>query len=137
MGKVLRDLWILLENGMVIYNHTFETSMDPQLFGGFMSAIQTVAMQLGGDGLSTLELASRTFYFAKSGQLLFIATVDRNIKPKRAQEELRSIVHQFFALYSDDRITNWRGNLSEFDVFKHQIEQSFEDPVTKMKDTLW
>jgi hypothetical protein len=137
MGKDIQDLWILMEQGTVVFKHVFDEKLDSQLFGGFMSALNMFASQINKDGLNNFELGDKRFYLIKRGGMMFIANSRTNVKTKNALKELEDIVNNFFKKYPEELIRAWNGDLTFFEDFKVDIKDSLEDPVEKMKASLW
>ncbi len=46
MVKLIQDLWILSNSGIVVFSRAFDQKVDEQLFGGLMSALDTFAQLL-------------------------------------------------------------------------------------------
>jgi hypothetical protein len=137
MGKDLQDLWILMQEGTVVFKQVFDEKVDSQLFGGFMSALNSFASQISQDGLNNFELGDKRFYLVKKNGMMFIANSRINVKVKNAIKELESIIDRFFKMFPPEILSAWNGDLSFFDSFKVDIKDSFEDPVEKMKSSLW
>jgi hypothetical protein len=139
MGKGLKDLWILLENGIVLFNRVTDTNIDPQLVGGFMSAMLTYATHMSKDGigLSSFQVGNKVFYFAHRKQLIFIGNFDAEVKSKKALEELQNVVDTFFDAYSETSLARWGGNVDEFQSFSNKLEVLSRSPVNALKTALW
>jgi hypothetical protein len=137
MGKILRDLWICATSGTVLYHRVFDKKLDVQLFGGFMSALDSFATQLNNQGLSAFELGNKKFYFVRRKDLTFIANCDNQVKPKKAIEELEHIASHFTQTYSEEFFKNWMGNVDVFEKFSTVIENSLEDIVENFKGAFW
>ena len=43
MGKLLRDIWILTTTGVTLFNRVISEKINPQIFGGIMSALNIIA----------------------------------------------------------------------------------------------
>ncbi|MHA1680483.1 MAG: hypothetical protein ACTSUE_05705 [Promethearchaeota archaeon] len=138
MAKILQDIWILKEDGIVIFQHIFDKEkMNTQLFGGFMSALNTFASQLDENGLSNFELGAKKFTIIKHNRLIFIGNYDKKQKAKKASEELKDVINKFFNTFAFDDIINWVGDLGFFKNFEDVIKDSLEDVVGSLKDSLW
>lgn len=137
MVKILQDIWILLKNGVVLYQRTFNTDLDPQLFGGFMSALNSFASQLNRDGLSSFEMGNKKFYFLKREQLTYIANAGKDVKPKKVMEELVTIADKFENLFPKEIIDTWDGNLNFFEGFQKYIDDSLEETIDRFRNAFW
>lgn len=135
--KVLQDIWIISEGGIVLYHRIFDEKIDAQLFGGLMSALNTFAEELAHEGLSNFELEQKRFTFTRKNGLLFIANSSKKIKDKKVMEELSNIIDRFFELYPKEAIDNWEGDTSTFLDFEKEIENSLEDTIQKFQKAFW
>lgn len=137
MGKFIRDVWILFQEGTVIFKRVFDEKVDAQLFGGFMSALNAFATQISDKGMSSFDLGDKNFFIHKENNLLFIVNCEKKVNKKDSAKELDSIVKKFQKLYPKAIFDNWDGNISRFDAFKKEIEESLDLPVQRLKDALW
>jgi hypothetical protein len=136
MTKVLRDIWILTQGGMVIFRRVFNEKVDAQLFGGFMSALETFALQIADKGMSSFEIGDRFFYIHKENNLMFIVNSATTASKKDSLRELENIVKKFFKLYLKTIFEDFNGDISIFGKFKSEIEESLDNPLQRLKE-LW
>ena len=137
MGKIIQDIWILQPTGLVLFQRVFEQKMDSQLFGGFICALDTFATNFDSEGISKFELSNKQFLIAQKNNLLFIVDYSPKANLKSVQAELQSIVKKFFDIYPPAIWTNWNGDLSMFDNFSTQIQNSLEDVVANFQKAFW
>lgn len=137
MVKVLQDIWIITEGGIVLYHRVFDDKVDDQLFGGLMSALNSFAEELVQEGLSNFELEQKRFTFTKRNNLLFIANSSKKVKEKKVMEELSNIIDRFFELYPKEFVDNWEGDISTFLDFEKEIEGSLEETIQKFQKAFW
>jgi len=137
MSKVIRDIWILFQEGTVIFKRVFDEKVDAQLFGGFMSALNAFASQISDKGMSSFDLGDKNFFIHRENNLLFIVNCDKKVNKKDSTKELLSIVKKFFQKYPKTIFEQWDGDIGRFDVFKTEIEESLDFPIQKLKDALW
>ena len=136
-NKILRDIWIVSEGGIVVFSRVYEKHLDDQLFGALLTALNTFAEEITHDGLSNFELSDIRFTILKKSRFIFIANSDKKIKPKRVLQELRAVMEKFFTLYSKETIDNWDNDISLFSSFDKEIENSLDDPIKKMEKAFW
>lgn len=136
MVKVLQDIWILTDSGIVIFSRVFNPRVNEQLFGALMTALNSFASELAKGGLSSFELSSIRFTIYKDKGLLFVANSDKKFKEKRVQEELKVISEKFFLKYSD-LLEEWDSDVSAFGDFDEEIEDSLEDTIKKFQKAFW
>ena len=128
--KVIQDLWILTNTGVVLFNRVFDIQLKTQLFGALMSALNSFAEQLAEGGLSNFELSDKRFIIMKKKNFLFVANSLKKTKEKKVIEQLGKISNRFFDLYSDILI-NWDNDISSFSNFEKEIEDSLQHPIKK------
>ena len=122
------------ENGVVLFSRVFNKTVDDQLFGGLMSAMNTFAEELADGGLSNFELSNKRFALMKKHNLLFIANASNKIKEKKLRDEIAKIAEKFFSRYSVNILENWEKDgceVSKFESFVEEIQDALENPMKK------
>jgi len=137
MVKLIQDIWILAESGVVLFNRVFNEHLDAQLFGGLMTALNSFAEKLSKGGLTHFELNSKRFSVIKRNDLLFIANSSKLFKTKKVLRELETIVSRFFEAYSEDVLNKFSGNVKQFNDFEKEIEDSLQETIRKFQKALW
>ena len=135
--RILQDIWILTESGIVLYHRRFDENMDDQLFGGLMAALNSFAEELVDKGLSNFELQDKRYTLLKKNEILFIANSAKKVKEKKIMQEMVFIANKFFDLYSEDILLNWDNDVSVFMNFEKEIEDSLEETIKKFQDAFW
>ena len=113
MVRLIQDIWILAESGVVVFHRVFDKHLDAQLFGGLMTALTSFAEKLSKGGLTNFELNSKRFSVIKSRSFLFIANSSKTFKVKKVVQELDSIVNRFFEIYPKEDLNNIYGNIKQ------------------------
>jgi len=135
--KVLQDIWILDRNsGVVLFHRVFDEELDVQLFGGLMSALNSFAEILSKEGLTSFELSQKRFGILKQKNFLFIGNCSKKVKEKKIIEELEIISEKFFEIYADI-LDSWQGDITMFQSFEKEIEDSLEGTIEKFKKAFW
>ena len=124
--KILQDIWILHQSGIVVFHRPFKESVAPQLFGAMMSALNTFSEQLADGGLSNFELNNKRFTIIKNSDILFVANSSKQFNLKKVNRELEKISKKFIKLYSKE-LENYQGRIGAFSQFKEKIEDALED----------
>ncbi|MFX0031639.1 MAG: hypothetical protein ACFE8E_15205 [Candidatus Hodarchaeota archaeon] len=137
MVKVLQDIWILSEGGLVLYHRIYDEKIDEQLLGALMSALSSFAEEIVDEGLSNFEVQNQKFTLFKKKGLLFIAKSPTKVHEKKVIEELNKIVEKFFQLYSNEILNSWDGDNSIFSNFEKEIEDSLEETIKKFQNAFW
>ncbi len=125
LAKILRDLWILTESGLTVFNRVTNSKMGSQVFGGLMIALNTYAETLTEGGLSNFELSSVRFSIFKKNHYIFVANSSKKIKDKKVLNELKKISEKFFKVYDDKVLKNFSHNIRVFKDFENYIIDSF------------
>jgi hypothetical protein len=137
MVKILQDLYIISEGGIVLYHRIFDEKFDDQLFGGLMSALNSFAEELMNEELSNFELQDKRYTFIRRNDILFVASSSKKIKTKRIIDELELIVKSFFDLYPVEFLETWEGDVAIFLNFEKEIEDSLEGTIQKFQKAFW
>jgi len=133
--KVLQDIWILTNSGVVLFNRVFDKNMKTQLFGALMSALNSFAEKLSDGGLSNFELSNKRFVIMKKSGFLYVANASKKVKEKKVIEQMEKVSEKFFQKYPVDWFkTEWDNDISIFTDFENDIEESLEDPIKKFWD---
>lgn len=139
-NKIVQDLWILSESGIVIFSRVFNPTVKEQLFGALMTALNSFASELASGGLTSFELSNMRFTIQKQGLLdqafLFICNSSKKVKEKKIFEELKLISERFFELYKDV-LVDWDNDVSYFSNFEEKIEDSLEETIKKFQKAFW
>ena len=127
---ILQDIWILTNSGTVLFNRVFDAKMENQLFGALMSALNSFAEQLAdGEGLSNFEISEKKFVIKKTVNYTFVATSAKKVKEKKLNEQLEKVIKKFQEKYPDDWFKSWDCDISVFECFEQEIEESLENPI--------
>ncbi len=129
--KILQDVWILHESGIVVFHRPFKESVSPQLFGAMMSALNTFSEQLAEGGLSNFELNNKRFTLIKRSNLIFVANSSKQFNQKKVNRELEKISKKFLKLYSKE-LENYTGRTGAYSQFKEKIEDALEDTTEQL-----
>ncbi len=137
MGKLLRDIWILTENGVTVFSRVIDPRINPQIFGALMSALNIYAEKLTDGGISNIELSEIRFAIIKKKNFLFVANASNKIKTKKLLNELSVISENFFNTYSEEVLENWDSDVGIFDDFESHISDSLEEIAGKFQKAFW
>ncbi|TFG02014.1 MAG: hypothetical protein EU542_05880 [Promethearchaeota archaeon] len=129
--KVLQDIWILTNSGTVLFNRVFDAQMKTQLFGALMSALNSFAEKLAEGGLSNFELSDKRFVIKKTKDFIFVASSSKKAKEKKVIQELEKVINRFADSYSNEWFERWDCDISAFEGFENEIEDTLEEPLKK------
>ena len=136
LEKVVQDIWILNESGIVVFSRVFNPKVNEQLFGALMTALNSFASELAKGGLTSFELSAIRFTIYKDKDFLFVANSAKKVKEKKVQDELQIIAEKFFDKYSDI-LASWDSDVNVFANFNDDIEDSLEDTIKKFQKAFW
>ena len=125
MPKILKDFWVLTNNGIVLFSKGYDQKVNPQLFGALMSALNKFAEALSDGGISNFEKSDLRFVIIKRRNFLFIGSSSIKMKEKKVIDELLQISDTFFRIYAKNLI-NWDNDVSVFSGFGEFIDNSLE-----------
>ena len=131
MVKAIQDLWIQRTDGIVIFSRVFHQTIEDQLFGALMSALNSFAQEIANGGLNNFEIKNIRFTIIKRGNLFFIANSSKKYKEKKILAELEVIAKKFIEQYPETNKHNWNGCIDDYKTFESKISDTLEDPVKK------
>ena len=131
MVKAIQDLWIQRIDGIVIFSRVFHKTIEDQLFGALLSALNSFAQEITDGGLSNFEIKDIRFTIIKKDNLYFIANASKKYKDKKVLNELEKIAEKFMVQYPETNLENWDGAIEDYAVFESKITDALEDPVKK------
>lgn len=134
--KVIQDLWILSDSGIVLFSRVFNPKVNEQLFGALMSALNTFATELTSGGLTSFELSAIRFTIMKNSRYMFVCNSSKKNKEKHVIDELRRISERFLENFGD-LLDDWDGEISVFEGFEEHIEDSLEETIKKFQKAFW
>jgi hypothetical protein len=123
--KILKDFWVLTDNGIVLFSKGYDQKVNPQLFGALMSALNKFAEALSDGGISSFEKSDLRFVIIKRRNFLFIGSSSIKMKEKKVIDVLMQISDTFFRIYAKNLI-NWDNDVSVFSGFGEFIDKSLE-----------
>jgi hypothetical protein len=137
MTKLLQDIWILEDSGIVLFHRVFDEKVDVTLFGGLLTALNSFAEEIAKGGISNFELANKRFSLIKKKNFLFIANASKKYNLKKVKSELETIAQKFFQLYSEPVLNNWNGDTALFYNFENEVKDSLEEIMQKLEKAFW
>lgn len=94
---LIKDLWILKTDGEIIFSYTPESKSNPQLLGGFLSAILNFSFELTSEQLNAIKLGFDQFFLYGNGQTSYIVIGRVNINQSESvvREHLKTVFNSF------------------------------------------
>ena len=137
LPKIIKDLWIVADSGLVVFHHVYHQTIDVNLFGALMSALNSYSKFLVDGGLTSFELEHKRFTLIKREGFIFIANSSRKVKEKHVIKELNEVAETFFTMYPPEFLKEWNGDMSVFANFEVEIIDSLRDTIKKLQEAFW
>lgn len=118
MSKSIQNIWILQDNGMILFNRVLDQNLDTNLFGNLVTAMNSFAKELEEGDLSNFEINNKRFTIKKEKELLFIASSSKKTDDKKTKKDLEKISEKFFQSYP-----------KKFANFEKEIWDLLENPM--------
>ncbi len=93
----LRELWIYAASGIELYDYSPETKLDPDLLGGFLTAIQSFSLELHKEEIQALVIGSDryTFYREADQSYYLLGRSSLTVPEDTVQKTMRRINQKF------------------------------------------
>lgn len=109
------DIWVT-RNGLVLFEHHADKSMDMDIMGSLFSAIDSIASLIDGDGISSMDIGKKKMIVHKRSGITFI--VASSAMDKKAMDRyVKKIAGLFFETYPERFVSNWDGDCTPFQNF--------------------
>lgn len=114
-------------SGIPIYQVKFvETSIDPDLLGGFLSAIQSFGSELSKEKTSMEKLVYRGFNINfQDGEYIRCALILKGVITELLSKRLKQFVSDFEEQFHDGLVKE-TGNISQFEAADPLVKKNFE-----------
>lgn len=118
LPSILKDLWIFTQTGIEIYSYHPNMELNPTLFGGFVSALQSLSQEITKESLKSFVIGNSryTFYLEPKENLYILGRSFISTPETQVQELLKLINEKFYEKY-ERHIENFTGNVSMFADF--------------------
>lgn len=120
-----------MANGVLCYSKTFVGSddMDYDLVSGFLTAISSIAKEIGGGEIRALNFRNFNFVYTYDDEKLcmFIIVTEIDDPEEEAQEKLELLKTEFINQFYDD-LKNWKCETGRFEVFDEFAEKNIFIP---------
>lgn len=137
INREIDGFWIIHTQGKIIFSHTKNRVFDTHLIGGLISALNSFANLYTKSDLHRIEFDSSLFHMIKDKSFLFVANASKNVSSISIERILRLNITKFYHDYPDRLLDFWEENMGFFQDFTPQLQEPNEDPLDKLKNTLW
>ncbi len=128
---MISKILIIMSSGILCYSKTFfgEDKLDNDLVGGFLTAINSIAKEIGGGTIESLNFRNFNYIYTHDDEKLcmFIIVTDIDDTEEEAREKLDLLKNEFIGRYHDDLI-NWSCDARIFEPFDEFVEANIFIP---------
>ena len=132
---VFEEFWIVSWSGPTLFFYSQEKQFDPNLIGGFFSAIQMFAKKMSHEsGLNSLSLGKHTFTFVNNEKfkLYFISKSTKKVKTKQILKKIEAVEKAFIDRYETE-LKTMEIDYSGFEEFTEEFEKIFKDYLSRLE----
>jgi len=120
-----------MSSGVLCYSKTFfgEDFIDNDLISGFLTAISSIAKEIGGGEIESLNFRNFNYIYTHDDEKLcvFIIVTDIDDPEEEAREKLDLLKNKFIERFHDDLI-NWKCETKIFESFDGFVEKKIFIP---------
>ena len=119
----IKEVWIYYNTGIEMFSFAPETSVNPDLFGGFLSAMQAFTLEVSKNELNAIIMGQDRYSFYREKDWNFFILGRSSIKASEAiVEKILRKIHQKFRELYEPYILNFEGEISAFKSFRKELE---------------
>ncbi|WP_371802926.1 hypothetical protein [Candidatus Lokiarchaeum ossiferum] len=120
---LIDEIWILTENGLTLYNEQFLEEQSADLFGGFISAINAFASEIGMEEVQMIKGKNYKLTLAhyEDHRLTFVVRTPLDQKDTKIISYLGYLKKKFVDYYAED-LLDWKGEMEEFKEIKELFD---------------
>jgi len=119
---LVKEIIVLQEGGILLFHYSIGgTKKLDELVAAFLSAVDSLAQQVGRDRITTISFAANKLVWEKKGNLFFIAMISEESTNEIFRIILRDLAEQFVSMYYAD-LMNEFFDLGRFKSFTDVVE---------------
>ncbi|TFG27746.1 MAG: hypothetical protein EU532_06820 [Promethearchaeota archaeon] len=123
--KEIKEFWIFALDGTQLYSYAPETKFNPELFGGFLIALQSFSKELATQNLKSITIGSNKYTFFSENNYFFILGRS-DIKSLRYKiEQVLMIIHNEFLENYQHVLEDFKGESNKFSNFLEIMEKHY------------
>ena len=120
--KDIKEFWIFSLDGKQLYSYSPETHFNPELFGGFLTALQSFSMEIASQNLKSITIGANKYTFFSENDQFFVLGRS-NIKSSLVNiERTLKIIHYKFWENYNHIFKDFDGEIDNFSNFFELIE---------------
>jgi len=115
---VIKDFWIITESGIEIFSYAPEVHVNPTLFGGFLSALQSLSEEISQKKMESFVIGDQrySFYFEMGKPFFLIGRASVQELDTRVNKVLSVLYQRFYNEY-EIHLIKFSGNVNPFQNF--------------------
>ncbi|MHA1766955.1 MAG: hypothetical protein DRO88_13815 [Promethearchaeia archaeon] len=115
---IIKDFWVITDIGIEIFSYTPEVSINPTLFGGFISALQSLSEEISKKKMESFVIGNfrYSFYYEENKPFFIIGRADVQEMETKVIKVLSILYRRFYKEYSK-YLHKFSGNVSPFQNF--------------------
>ena len=118
--KEIKEFWIFTNDGRQLYSHAPETNYNPELFGGFLSALQNFSLELASKNLKSITIGFDQYVIFKEYRPFYVLGRSSNKVSLYNIEMILKIIH-------DEFWKNYQPFIEDRDIDINKFSQFFEN----------
>jgi hypothetical protein len=118
------ELWIFADNGVDFIHYAPETEMNPDLFSGFLTALQQFTVELSKHKLKNFQTGNSQYSIYREPDDLFyiVAKVSPFISEITLKNILKELHDEFWNRFQS-QVEEFYGDISTFRSFKERLKE--------------
>ena len=125
--NIVKELWFFTIEGVELLSIAPESKMNPQLFGGFISALQALSTELSSEKIRSVTIGSSNFFiYTENNAPIFIIGRSSLLSDENLIERVLKTLYQEFIKEFHPYLENYDGDNSRFPSFLDSIEKMNE-----------
>ncbi|MFX0070496.1 MAG: hypothetical protein ACFFAO_05330 [Candidatus Hermodarchaeota archaeon] len=121
---VIKEFWLFTNDGNPLFSYNPETSVDPQLFGGFLLALQHFSIELASKKINSISIGLDQYVFYREFPSFYILGRSKIQKSLNLIETILKKIYNLFWNTYNSKLDEYDGNNSRFSNFLEIIKKN-------------
>ena len=133
--EIIKDIWIFSKStGIELFSYSYETEVEADLLGGFMTAIQAFSEQIAYKNIDSMIFGDARFsiYQEEDRDFYILTRSSATISEDMIEKVVSTVYNRFWKEFYQE-IINFEGNVSHFQNFE-KILESFDWTLIKEQE---
>jgi tetratricopeptide (TPR) repeat protein len=116
---ILKDIWAYTKTGMEIFGYAPEMKFDSELFGGFLTALQSLSVEISDSTLDAIVIGnSRYNIYREENAEFFLLSRSLTKDNEQTVKATLKILYTRFQKEYGEHLVDFRGNIGPFSTFQ-------------------